>query len=170
MTHRNNVNTENPHLNPVGKLGLPDQTAPSINVRRPLGQATNVVQNKLKDGSLKPKGVLYKSVVDLKKHGSSLISHQGLKVKVEKADENGAIAGPKPPLRTKRILGERQSLIPRPSLARSVKTVTEEPSGFSAFYLPSDVENIDSNDGNNVLLATEYINDIYTYLRQLEVS
>lgn len=41
--------------------------------------------------------------------------------------------------------------------------------GFSAmFLLPDDVEDIDAADDNNVLLASEYVNDIYRYLRQLE--
>jgi len=40
--------------------------------------------------------------------------------------------------------------------------------GFSAQLLPDKVENIDANDTNNCLLAPEYVNDIYNYLRELE--
>jgi hypothetical protein len=44
-----------------------------------------------------------------------------------------------------------------------------EPKGFSEIYLlPSNVEDIDANDGSNVFLASEYVNDIYRYLRSLE--
>lgn len=40
---------------------------------------------------------------------------------------------------------------------------------FSHRMIPNDVEDIDANDGSNVLLATDYVADIYAYLRMLEV-
>jgi len=44
-----------------------------------------------------------------------------------------------------------------------------EESGFSnTCLLPKDVEDIDSGDGDNVLLASEYVSDIYRYLKFLE--
>ena len=45
-----------------------------------------------------------------------------------------------------------------------------EPQSFSHYLIPDDVEDIDGNDGSNVLLATDYVSDIYAYLRSLEVS
>jgi cyclin B len=42
--------------------------------------------------------------------------------------------------------------------------------GFSGFLIPSDVEDIDANDTQNVLLATDFVNDIYIYLRWLETK
>ncbi|XP_053202544.1 G2/mitotic-specific cyclin-B-like [Panonychus citri] len=39
---------------------------------------------------------------------------------------------------------------------------------FSSAIIPEDVENIDENDELNVFLTTDYVNDIYKYLRQLE--
>lgn len=41
---------------------------------------------------------------------------------------------------------------------------------FSHSLIPDGVENIDANDGNNVMLASDYVSDIYAYLRMLEVS
>ena len=65
------------------------------------------------------------------------------------------------------------SVVPRPSLVpeqQASVVAKEEPVSFSHFLLPSDVEDIDAGDENNALLATEYVNDIYAYLRSLEVS
>ncbi|KAI1301892.1 G2/mitotic-specific cyclin-B2 [Halotydeus destructor] len=56
----------------------------------------------------------------------------------------------------------------RPSILD--KPVQQVLSGFSSNLLPPNVENIDKDDGSNVLLATDYVNDIYGYLRQLEVE
>ena len=53
---------------------------------------------------------------------------------------------------------------------RQILEEQPEPLAFSHFLIPEDVENIDASDGNNVLLATDYVNDIYAYLRTLEVS
>lgn len=42
--------------------------------------------------------------------------------------------------------------------------------GFSSkLLLPPQVENIDSGDTQNILLAAEFVQDIYIYLRRLEV-
>lgn len=41
---------------------------------------------------------------------------------------------------------------------------------YSSNILPVAVEDIDSGDSNNVFLSPEYVNDIYRYLRKLEVS
>lgn len=41
---------------------------------------------------------------------------------------------------------------------------------FSSKLIPEGVENIDSNDSNNVFLTPDYVNDIYVYLRHLEVG
>ena len=48
------------------------------------------------------------------------------------------------------------------------RTLREEPVAFSEFVLPPDVEDIDASDDSNVLLASEYVTDIYAYLRKLE--
>ena len=41
--------------------------------------------------------------------------------------------------------------------------------GYSSNLIPNNVENIDANDGDNVFLTPDYVNDIYAYLRHLEV-
>lgn len=56
-----------------------------------------------------------------------------------------------------------------PGRLTSLPELKEEFAGFSGtFLLPQDVEDIDVNDGGSVFLATEYVNDIYRYLRFLE--
>lgn len=57
---------------------------------------------------------------------------------------------------------KKQTLDPK------LPTPVEESVAFSEFILPPDVEDIDANDGTNVLLASEYVTDIYAYLRHLE--
>lgn len=42
--------------------------------------------------------------------------------------------------------------------------------GYSSRNLPLSVEDIDAGDSHNVFLSPEYVNDIYNYLRKLEVS
>lgn len=42
--------------------------------------------------------------------------------------------------------------------------------GYSSSILPEGVEDIDKEDGGNIMLATDFVNDIYGYLRQLEVG
>lgn len=56
------------------------------------------------------------------------------------------------------------SKIPRLSLF-------EKPLDVKSFSssLPANIENIDAGDTSNVLLASDYVNDIYGYLRMLEV-
>ena len=39
---------------------------------------------------------------------------------------------------------------------------------FSRLMLPPNVADIDSEDHDNPQLVSEYVNDIYTYMRQLE--
>ena len=46
----------------------------------------------------------------------------------------------------------------------------KEQLGYSSNMIPTNVENIDANDGHNVFLTPDYVNDIYAYLRHLEVS
>lgn len=58
------------------------------------------------------------------------------------------------------------SKIPRPIS----KPVRPEVPSFSSVVIPDNVENIDENDNSNVFLTTDYVNDIYDYLRHLEVS
>ena len=40
---------------------------------------------------------------------------------------------------------------------------------FSKQLLPVNVQDIDQDDGDNPQLVAEYVNDIYDYMRQLEV-
>ena len=40
---------------------------------------------------------------------------------------------------------------------------------FSKHLLPVNVQDIDQDDGDNPQLVAEYVNDIYDYMRQLEV-
>ena len=40
---------------------------------------------------------------------------------------------------------------------------------FSKQLLPVNVQDIDQDDGDNPQLVAEYVNDIYNYMRQLEV-
>jgi hypothetical protein len=58
----------------------------------------------------------------------------------------------------------------RPSILEKPIEVQQVKAGFSSQLLPANVENIDADDGSNHLLATDYINDIYEYLRSLEVE
>lgn len=57
----------------------------------------------------------------------------------------------------------------RPIPEQKSEPLEEPVVSFSHFLIPAEVENIDANDGSNVLLATDYVNDIYAYLRVLEV-
>ena len=41
---------------------------------------------------------------------------------------------------------------------------------FSKHLLPVNVQDIDQDDGDNPQLVAEYVNDIYDYMRQLEVD
>ena len=59
------------------------------------------------------------------------------------------------------------------STAKSKLLLTQKKSlsisfSFSSFIIPENVENIDQNDGENVLLAPNLTNDIYMYIRHLE--
>ncbi|XP_074594569.1 G2/mitotic-specific cyclin-B-like [Brevipalpus obovatus] len=56
-----------------------------------------------------------------------------------------------------------QSRIPR-----LVKAAKSRSIGYSSSLIPVDVENIDQLDGDNTFQVSEYVNDIYSYLRQLE--
>ncbi len=54
-----------------------------------------------------------------------------------------------------------------------ISTITElkpiKEVAFSTNLIPLNVENIDTNDINNVFLTPDYVNEIYSYLRHLEV-
>ncbi|XP_063225076.1 G2/mitotic-specific cyclin-B-like [Bacillus rossius redtenbacheri] len=41
---------------------------------------------------------------------------------------------------------------------------------YSAVLLPTDVEDIDTDDRENLILVSDYVDDIYKYLRELEVK
>lgn len=82
-------------------------------------------------------------------------------------------------LGAKPVAGDNQvdkvvSRIPRLSMKPSgiaeviAKRATKNFSSFSV--IPQDVENIDENDESNVFLTTDYVNDIYKYLRHLEAK
>jgi len=67
------------------------------------------------------------------------------------------------------------SKIPRISVIHKIEEPEPEPmqvqqDSFSTLSLPLGVENIDKHDDNNVLLATDYVVDIYNYMRSLEVA
>lgn len=54
------------------------------------------------------------------------------------------------------------------TLDQGLASPSKDHKSFSAFVLPEDVEDIDANDGSNVLLASDYVTDIYIYLHRLE--
>jgi len=68
------------------------------------------------------------------------------------------------------------SKIPIDALKKKIKLKAEpkvemkapEELAFSSQMIPDNVEDIDVNDGNNVFLTPDYVNEIYGYLRQLE--
>ena len=49
-------------------------------------------------------------------------------------------------------------------------TSSEQGHAFSKLMLPAHVADIDKGDSDNPQLVSEYVNDIYDYLRDLEVS
>jgi len=51
-----------------------------------------------------------------------------------------------------------------------LKIFKKNVSSFSTKMIPANVENIDEFEENNKFLTPEYVNDIYIYLRWLEVS
>lgn len=55
----------------------------------------------------------------------------------------------------------------KPTTAIAKKLAPAGPK-FSSFKIPDNVENIDTSDGDNALLAPNLSNDIYLYIRQLE--
>lgn len=65
------------------------------------------------------------------------------------------------------------SKIPRLNLKVNVesklKNVKKEVPSFSTKMIPANVENIDEFEEFNKFLTPEYVNDIYLYLRWLEV-
>lgn len=61
------------------------------------------------------------------------------------------------------------SKIPRISVLPKLEP-TQEPMSFSTQSLPAGVEDIDKEDECNVMLATDYVVDIYKYMRNLEVG
>ena len=56
-------------------------------------------------------------------------------------------------------------------LAKDVAPVLEDalPMEVDQVVLPAGVEDIDEEDAENPLMAAEYVNDIYAYLRDVEV-
>lgn len=68
----------------------------------------------------------------------------------------------KPKLQYSASTGRRLSKIPVPAKVATVQEVSPKSP-------PPSVEDIDKDDGDNVFLAPEYVNDIYRYLRKLEV-
>lgn len=65
---------------------------------------------------------------------------------------------------TKKLKGKAFSQISNVNELKPVKEVA-----FSTNLIPPDVENIDANDTKNVFLTPDYVNEIYNYLRHLEV-
>jgi hypothetical protein len=62
------------------------------------------------------------------------------------------------------LAGEPSKVKVAPLASRKVAPVAK----FSSFQIPENVENIDTSDGDNALLAPNLSNDIYMYIRQLE--
>lgn len=67
------------------------------------------------------------------------------------------------PLVNARSLGTKQ---PSTSSLKQVKSFKI----FSPVVVPKSVNNIDENDEGKIFLVPEYVNDIYKYLRYMEVS
>ncbi len=65
---------------------------------------------------------------------------------------------------TKKIKSKPLSRISTITELKPIKEVA-----FSTNLIPFNVENIDANDINNVFLTPDYVNEIYSYLRHLEV-
>jgi hypothetical protein len=65
---------------------------------------------------------------------------------------------------TKKIKSKPLSRISAITELKPIKEVA-----FSTNLIPFNVENIDVNDINNVFLTPDYVNEIYSYLRHLEV-
>ena len=49
-------------------------------------------------------------------------------------------------------------------------SATSQSDAFSKHFLPPNVQDIDRDDNDNPQLVAEYVNDIYQYMRHLEVS
>lgn len=92
-----------------------------------------------------------------------------LKSKTEKPEPKVARVEPLQPSASS---SRRLSRIPVPASVRpitSVQPIVEEDAGYSSARLPPLVEDIDADDGDNVMLTPEFVIDIYKYLRRLEV-
>ena len=59
------------------------------------------------------------------------------------------------------------SFAPVPTQMESMDISADKPEAFSKALLK--IEDIDVNDGDNPQLVSEYVNDIYEYMRILEV-
>ena len=93
-----------------------------------------------------------------------------LKGKTEKPEPKVARVEPLQPSASS---SRRLSRIPIPASSRpitGVQPIAEEDAGYSAARLPPLVEDIDADDGDNVMLTPEFVIDIYKYLRKLEVT
>ncbi|CAJ1070833.1 G2/mitotic-specific cyclin-B1 [Xyrichtys novacula] len=125
-------------------------TGPGLKPRAALGEIGNIAANK----------------EPLKKAVTAKATKTKAPIKAEKA----VVEAPKP----KNVVPAEPEVQPEPSSPTPMETSGCEPAdlcqAFSDVILNTAVRDVDADDYNNTMLCSEYVKDIYKYLRQLEVE
>ncbi|XP_074649933.1 G2/mitotic-specific cyclin-B-like [Tubulanus polymorphus] len=143
-------NNENKDVRAAGKM----VTRAQIGTRAALGALTNKVSNLALNAGLPKEGKLQKSkgLSDLK----AIDKENAGAVRIKKEAKREVKQEIAPKKETKEI-----------DLKKSVKQEEPRHEAFSRQML-GQINNIDANDRGNPQLVTEYVNDIYQYMRHLE--
>ena len=116
---------------------------------------------------LKLKLIFLQSVNNFKTSRIPVVNDENREVFGKKNENNSSSCRSQIPI----DISKKNQLIVTEKVKPKTKEIAQikEELGYSSNLIPDNVENIDANDGHNVFLTPDYVNDIYSYLRYLEV-
>lgn len=134
------------------------------NVRKPLGLSRR--QNQVANVTNASSGATKPSVNNFKTSRIPVVNDENREVFGKKNENNSSSCRSQIPI----DISKKNQLIVTEKVKPKTKEIAQikEELGYSSNLIPDNVENIDANDGHNVFLTPDYVNDIYSYLRYLE--
>lgn len=159
------INRENPDALLMGKMEM-QRPASHTGQRLALGDIGNRVSAVTIDGNNKKPAAIKKEII-----------HPVSKPKLQKSKATSSLKLPEVPEHEQQQQTNVEIVIPSIASTRITETTVptysmdisdDRPDAFSKALLK--VEDIDANDKDNPQLVSEYVNDIYEYMRELEVK